>query len=483
MSDGHTALPFSTKFLYGFGSIAYGIKDNAFAYFLLFVYVQVFGLAPDLAGLAILVMLIFDAFSDPLIGYISDNTQSRWGRRHPFIYGSIIPVAMTFFLIWDPPTGASDQGLFWYLLVMGIGIRTAITLYEIPSTALGPELTQDYVERSSLIAFRQWFGWWGGLTMWNLLWVFVVYSSMNGTEDARYNADTWVVYGIACSIVMAIAILVTGIGTHKHIPQLHIPKDERLKGSRQKIGTVVNDIWLTLNVSRNYRILFIAYIVCKAASGLFTNLTLFYYSYYWELAPVDILTIGLTLFLAPVLGLKLTPTCSRLFGKRNTAISFFAAAMVLENALILLRVLDLLPSNESPIILTAVLVCHLAAITCIIVAGTAVGAMVFDTVEEVESSTGKRMEGTLLAARSFAEKCMAGVGAFSAGLILSFAAWPEDAKPGLVSQATLDTVGIYTVVASTALWLLGLFFIGKVRENKEAHAARLASLATKPQEA
>ena len=71
--------PFSTKFLYGFGSIAYGIKDNAFAYFLLFVYVQVFGLAPDLAGLAILIMLIFDAISDPLIGYLSDNTPHAGG--------------------------------------------------------------------------------------------------------------------------------------------------------------------------------------------------------------------------------------------------------------------------------------------------------------------------------------------------------------------------------------------------------------------
>ena len=201
MSDSGTALPFSTKFLYGFGSIAYGIKDNAFAYFLLFVYVQVFGLAPDLAGLAILIMLIFDAISDPLIGYISDNTKSRWGRRHPFIYGSIIPVSLTFFLIWDPPTAASDQVLFWYLLVMGVGIRTTITLYEIPSTALGPELTQDYVERSSLIAFRAWFGWWGGLTMWNLLWVFVVYSSTNGTQDARYVPETWVVYGIGLSLI------------------------------------------------------------------------------------------------------------------------------------------------------------------------------------------------------------------------------------------------------------------------------------------
>ena len=59
-------IPFLTKFLYGFGSMSYGIKDNAFAYFLLFVYVQIFGLAPDLAGLAILLMLVFDAFSDPL---------------------------------------------------------------------------------------------------------------------------------------------------------------------------------------------------------------------------------------------------------------------------------------------------------------------------------------------------------------------------------------------------------------------------------
>jgi len=92
-----------------------------------------------------------------------------------------------FSLFGIPQPGISDQVYFWYLLLMGIGIRTTITLYEIPSTALGPELTQDYVERSSLIAFPAWFGWWGGSVMWNLLWLFVVYSSYKGTEDARYN--------------------------------------------------------------------------------------------------------------------------------------------------------------------------------------------------------------------------------------------------------------------------------------------------------
>ena len=73
-------LPFLTKFFYGFGSLAYGIKDNAFNYFLLFVYVQVFGLAPNLAGLAILLMLVIDAISDPLIGYFSDKNSIKMGQ-------------------------------------------------------------------------------------------------------------------------------------------------------------------------------------------------------------------------------------------------------------------------------------------------------------------------------------------------------------------------------------------------------------------
>ena len=205
MTEGGSALPFSTKFLYGFGSIAYGIKDNAFAYFLLFVYVQVFGLAPDLAGLAILIMLIFDAISDRSLA-IFPITPSRAGAQTPVYLRVIIPVSLTFFLIWDPPTAASDQVLFWYLLVMGIGIRTTITLYEIPSTALGPELTQDYVE-AELSDCVQGLVWLVGRTHHvEPALGFVVYSSANGTQDARYVPETWVVYGIGCSIVMAIAI-------------------------------------------------------------------------------------------------------------------------------------------------------------------------------------------------------------------------------------------------------------------------------------
>ena len=130
--------------------------------------------------------------------------------------------------------------------------------------------------------------------MWNLLWVFVVYSSANGTQDARYVLETWVVYGIGCSIVMAIAILVTGVGTHKHI-HISTYRMKVRKSKRKQVKTVLKDIWLTLNVSRNYRILFIAYIVFKLPRGYLP--TSRSSTAMLELEPSDILTIGLSLFL------------------------------------------------------------------------------------------------------------------------------------------------------------------------------------------
>ena len=133
--------------------MAYGIKDNGFAYFLLLFYGTVVGLEPALAGTALLIALLVDAVSDPVVGYWSDNTRSRLGRRHPFMYASALPVALCYFLLWQPPE-LSNQGLFLYLLAFAILIRTLITFFETPSSALMPELTQDYDERTTVQAWR-----------------------------------------------------------------------------------------------------------------------------------------------------------------------------------------------------------------------------------------------------------------------------------------------------------------------------------------
>ena len=93
-------LTISTKLAYGFGAVAYGVKNNGFDYFLLLFYSQVMGVDAPLVGLALLIALLFDAFSDPVVGYLSDNTHSRWGRRHPWMYASAIPVAICYYLLW-----------------------------------------------------------------------------------------------------------------------------------------------------------------------------------------------------------------------------------------------------------------------------------------------------------------------------------------------------------------------------------------------
>src|SRR5215469_10529089 len=153
-----------TKLFYGFGSVAFGIKDQGFGTLLLFFYNQVLGLPSAWVGGAIAFALAFDAFADPVVGQISDNLRSRWGRRHPFMYLAALPVAFGYWLIWNPPH-LSPVGLFYYLIVVAIVVRTFITCYEIPSSALVAELTGDYDQRTDFLSYRFLFGWVGSLFM------------------------------------------------------------------------------------------------------------------------------------------------------------------------------------------------------------------------------------------------------------------------------------------------------------------------------
>ncbi|MEL0163224.1 MAG: MFS transporter, partial [Halieaceae bacterium] len=166
-------LSLGIRLSYGLGAVAYGIKDNGFAYFLLLFYTAVVGLDPALAGLALLIALLLDGLGDPVVGYWSDNLRSKWGRRHPFMYAAAVPVAISYALLWQPPDW-SDNALFLYLVVLAVLVRTLITLYETPSSALMPELTPDYDERTKIQAWRSLFGWVGGAGMAVFMYAFLL---------------------------------------------------------------------------------------------------------------------------------------------------------------------------------------------------------------------------------------------------------------------------------------------------------------------
>ena len=165
MQEGAGKTRLSTKLFYGFGAVAFGVKQNGFAFFLLMYYNQVLGLPEKWVGLAIMVALLFDAISDPIVGSLSDRLHSRWGRRHPFMYLSFLPIGVSYFFLWNPPAGLTHEQLFVHLVVLAILVRLFITFFEIPNTSLISELTEDYDDRTSMMGIRYFFGWWGGLSM------------------------------------------------------------------------------------------------------------------------------------------------------------------------------------------------------------------------------------------------------------------------------------------------------------------------------
>jgi GPH family glycoside/pentoside/hexuronide:cation symporter len=152
-------LSLSTKLAYGAGDAGAGITVTILTFSLLVFFTNVAGLDPRTAGYILAIGKIWDAINDPIVGFLSDRTRSRWGRRHPWMIWGAIPFGIFFFLQWIVPhfsdnPDANKTGLFWYYVIISILFNTAFTAVNLPYTALTPELTQDYNERTSLNSFR-----------------------------------------------------------------------------------------------------------------------------------------------------------------------------------------------------------------------------------------------------------------------------------------------------------------------------------------
>jgi Na+/melibiose symporter-like transporter len=132
---------------YGSAAVAFGVKNNAFSYLLLIYATQVLGISGYMAAIALAIAMGWDAISDLLLGHWSDKTKSRLGRRHPFMYAGLILLPASFYALFNPIFDLTEATRWYYLLGAAILIRTAVTLFEVPSVALLPDLVKDYDER------------------------------------------------------------------------------------------------------------------------------------------------------------------------------------------------------------------------------------------------------------------------------------------------------------------------------------------------
>lgn len=158
-------LPLKQKLAFAFGSVAYNILGNGIGMLALPIYNVGLGVSASLIGLALGVPRIWDAINDPLMGHISDNTRSKWGRRRPYILVGGILSGVVFALLWNPNPGWSKGELFAFFAVVSMLYYTALSIWATPYEALGMELTFDYRERTSLQAYRAFAAMLFGLTL------------------------------------------------------------------------------------------------------------------------------------------------------------------------------------------------------------------------------------------------------------------------------------------------------------------------------
>ena len=463
------ALPLRVKLAYGLGSVAYGIKDNGFAYFLLLFYGTVVGLEPALAGTALLIALLVDAVSDPIVGYWSDNTRSRLGRRHPFMYASALPVALCYYLLWQPPDWDS-QGLFFYLLGFAILIRTLITFFETPSSAFMPELTQDYDERTTVQAWRHFFGWAGGaslaVVMFGLLLV--------PTEQypvGTLNRDGYETYGQLAGVLMFVVIVVSALGTQGRVQITEFPPQPT-----KKVSDIFREM-LELVLDRSFMALFISGMASAAAAGLTAALTFLMLTYFWEFSSLQIFYWTAMVVVSAVLGLLVAPRVARRLGKKRAVITLGAVAFLLQPAAVVLRLLGWLPENGDPRLFPMLLTLQTIDLGLIIAMQAVSGSMIADLVEQAEVKTGRRNEGVFFAAMTFIRKANQGIGTFIAGLLLQLVAFPKGAAPSDVEPETLWNLGALLVPSQYLLWGIMLVAIGFYRIDRRQHEAHLQTLA------
>jgi Na+/melibiose symporter-like transporter len=469
-------LSLATKLFYGFGSVAFGVKDNGFSYLLLIFYNQVIGLPGTLVGLALMVALVWDACIDPVIGQISDNLRSPWGRRHPFMYAAALPVALSYMALWNPPHW-DQRALFWYLVVAAIVIRTFISFYEVPSSALAAEFSAGYDERSELLSYRYFFGWVGGLAL-NFIAFFYLFTPDKAHKVGQLNPVGYARYGEVAAVVMLVAILISAAGTHRYIPTLMPPPPHR----RLTLGQTLREMAQTLS-NRSFLFLLLSGIATAMAAGLGASLNNYFNTFFWQFSARQISYFTLGVFLSAIMALPAAPQLSRMFGKRATAMALMVLSVAVGVGPLLLRLAGLMPPNHSTALLAIIFCTSIVATAFGIVSATMLSSMIADVVEASELKTGRRSEGLFFAASTFVSKAVSGFGILAAATIVELIHLQAGANPASVPPQVARNLALVYCPTIILLYAAALVLLTGYRITRASHHETLLQLAAESEEA
>ncbi|MFN8644604.1 MAG: MFS transporter, partial [Candidatus Binatia bacterium] len=392
------SVPLGVKIRYGLGELGTNLKNEVVNRYLMFFYADTLHVGPAAVGLMMLLGKGWDAITDPAMGYCSDTTRSRWGRRRPYVLIGALPMAVCFYFLFAPPAGYDQTRLLWYLLGVGLALYTCFTVFTIPYLAWGAELSRDYHERTTIVQVRSLCGLVGGIVGASVPLLLV-----SGAADPRAGFARM---GLLLAVLVGAAALVPG---------LTVRDDGRESVPDASVGHFLQGLRHTF-ANRDFRVIFATFCLMTVSGAMGTAIQIVVVKYRLNLEaqfPLIALTFGLAFALSFPLWLGL----SRRIGKTRAMRIGLILGCVAPFGWVVVQ-----PGQLG------------AMLAFMLVAGTASGSLTLagsqaiDVVDVDELATGEQRAGAYFGIWAFGLKLAVAVGQFLAGVLLDAVGYvPETA--------------------------------------------------------
>ena len=447
--QGDQNLSVKQKASWGVGALSDCFMNNSLNMLAMPIYNMTLGVPATTIGWIMGIPRLWDAFSDPLMGHISDNAQTRWGRRRPFIFIGTLLCTLFFAMMWMPPKGLSVDELGTYCLVMALCYYTAYTIFSVPWLSLGLELTSDYNEKTRVQSWRSFFNNIGGLLVASMWWL--SFKLGGGDQMRGLQIETY---------ILGAVILISGIITAVYT------KEVTRAPTRTKKLSLIKGMATTI---KNRSFLLLGGITLTVIMGIYLTgpfevylLSCYVYDNQEDASTLHM--VGnwfyqiLSLVLIPVISYTATK-----IGKKNTLLGGIFLAM-----------LSYLTSwiAYNPDFPWLFLVCKSFAAPGLACVWILTNAMLADVCDEDELNTGLRREGTYTAVYGWLVKMGFSLVFILCGYMAEFSGYIPDLKSNQAPEVIFNMRILLTVVPTLILTLAAVMTMRYSITEEKANQTR-----------
>ena len=439
-------LSLQTRIGYGIGDTAICFYWSGVGFLLMYFYTDVVGISPILAGTILLIGMLWDAFTDPFMGYLAERTRTRWGVYRPYLLFGNLPLALSFILLfWVPPF--EDTILFVSLVCINILHRTCFTIVSVPFSSLTPRITSDSEERTNLTGFRMLGAQTGTIIITSLAFPIIFWAG--GSEG---EAKGFLIMAAIASFVALIIQSITFITVKEPIES---------KGIERVSGTLLDALKSVLR-NKPFWLVFSATLIVGSTTLFFGKSLLYYVKYALDLHEHQG-TIAFTGSVIAFLSIPVWWVISNKIGKRQTWLISMSLTFIGFIAFYFYPITSLMEL----IILVAFLGLSSGA------NGILFWSMLPDTIEYGEVHTGVRSESSLYGFMTFAQKGSIAIAAYVYGIALMIIGFiPDEIQ---TPQTITSMKSIMTLIPALGV-AISIIFIYFYPLDSDAHKKLLQKL-------